>query len=311
MIFSIKKYLPCLLLPVCVLASCKKEFSIPLPGAETLPVLNTLINEDSLVYVRLSLASRPESGAVWGIFPEPDSAEVQLFEDGVFKETLHVVYTELLGVEQKYYVSNTAAVKGRQYRVVARVPGYETAEGADIIPDRNSFDMTDRNIYTSMNGDGYPQTNLNFTLAHNGTAKGYYRFVVYSFQRVPLTIVGNDTTWQIFKQVAYFKFRNEEGGLFGGSDDFTGGLLAEKITDPGERSLFTLTSEQGDIGMLDSFQVEVTQLTEASYKYLRSVKTANDNDGNPTAEKVIIYNNIRNGLGIVGGQTTKAYAFKK
>lgn len=301
---SVKKLFAILSVPVLLLTACEKEFKIPLPKTDYKPVLNALLSQDSLVYVRVSMPARPQSGGI----TDPDKATVMLYEDGVFKETLEPSNSS----GKKYYISKGRVVAGHQYRITVQVPDYNMVEGTDLIPDRGTYAISAKNSYMAMGSDNEQELNLNFSLIHNGSGKGYYQYRVYAYTRVVSTIVGEDTTWREERQLKYFRDKNQTSGLFGNSDgytDATGNILENRVLAPGETAQITLVSTNGFYDQADSLQVEISQLSEPCHKYLQSLRTAMNSDDDPTAEKAILYSNIMNGFGIVGAMTTKQEFF--
>ncbi|OQP40689.1 hypothetical protein A4H97_13780 [Niastella yeongjuensis] len=53
--------------------------------------------------------------------------------------------------------------------------------------------------------------------------------------------------------------------------------------------------------------VEITSLTPNSYNYLNSASMAAEKNEDGLSEKVIVFNNIENGLGIIGGVAQREY----
>lgn len=53
--------------------------------------------------------------------------------------------------------------------------------------------------------------------------------------------------------------------------------------------------------------IEITSLTYNSYNYLNSAFMVREKNEDGLSEKVIVYNNIENGLGIVGGLAQREY----
>lgn len=62
-----------------------------------------------------------------------------------------------------------------------------------------------------------------------------------------------------------------------------------------------------DRSQIDYLWVEVSTLTYHSYRYLQTSYVASLKYEDPLSEKVLVYNNIMNGLGIVGGIAIKEY----
>jgi hypothetical protein len=56
--------------------------------------------------------------------------------------------------------------------------------------------------------------------------------------------------------------------------------------------------------------VELSALTYNSYNYLHSASMAREKNDDGLSEKVIVFNNIENGLGIIGGVAQREYTLK-
>ncbi|MGY0036278.1 hypothetical protein [Pedobacter sp. NJ-S-72] len=73
------------ILTIFLFTSCEKKLNIDLPADADRPVLNVLMNENSLLKVRFSLSGRLSGGQS---FKEADNAETKLYENDIFKELL-------------------------------------------------------------------------------------------------------------------------------------------------------------------------------------------------------------------------------
>src|SRR6186713_11068 len=116
------------LLLIFTISSCEKTFNIPIPEESNKPVLNLLMNKDSVMMARVTLSTRLNG---MNEMQEIKNAVVNLYENETFKETL--MPAQYMG--RIYYRSNTLPKAGAIYRVTAAVPGYEEASGTDRIPD--------------------------------------------------------------------------------------------------------------------------------------------------------------------------------
>lgn len=77
-------------------------------------------------------------------------------------------------------------------------------------------------------------------------------------------------------------------------------------------SLYAFATVKGtNIVAVDTMILVVATLTDASYQYLASASHAEAIKDDPFAEKIPVYSNIKNGLGIVGGMAIREYEFTK
>src|SRR5258706_16216974 len=111
-----------------MISSCVKDINIPIPEESNKPVLNLLMNKDSVIMARVMLSARLNALQA---MPEVTNAVVSLYENGTLKETL----TPQLYAGRTYYHGNTLPEAGATYRVMAAIPGYAEASGSDWIPD--------------------------------------------------------------------------------------------------------------------------------------------------------------------------------
>ncbi len=264
-------------------SSCEKNISLNLPADTDRPVLNVLMNENSPLKVRFTLSGRLAKGQQ---FQEPDQAETRLYENDVFKELLK---TQVID-GKIYYVGNTVAVKEKKYKVTVALAGYKLVEGSDVIPDISTIEMNNQSVIQS-NSDAY-KLKFNFLLKNNSTEKQYYRFrILYEDNatvKIPFWIRPVNTT-----------------DIFGSGNSEKKSWFVEKGQSAGETIFYSFTTDTNPVSK--KYSIEVSILTETSYKYLKSVAKADDGEDSPFAEKVIIYSNIQNGLGIVGGLSSKEF----
>lgn len=285
------KYTLLLFMAACCFA-CETEVIIKLPSEANKPVINVLMNKDSIIYVRITLSDRLSNT---NIFVEPKDAVVELFENDQFKETLvlrKVGYYD-------YYCSTTKMQAGSTYKVTAAIPGHEVAEGTDAVPDSAVIRELKR-IDIPVNGTEVDRKII-VALKDKAGERNYYRIRIYGAMK----------QWAPDSTVFYRRFYNP---VYLKSDDptldlFEGNSRNEFFTDDrlfdGREPRFVFSLE--DRSQLDFYLVEVTTLTYQSYRYLQTTYVASLKYEDPLAEKVLVFNNIKNGLGIVGGVAVKEY----
>ena len=275
------------ILAIFLFTSCEKKLSIDLPADTDRPVLNVLMNENSPLKVRFSLSGRLSAEES---FKEVDNAETKLFENDIFKELLKTKVID----NKTYYVSNTVALKDKKYKITAALPGFKLVEGSDMIPDISTIEINNQSVIES-NSDSY-KLKFNFLLKNNGKEKQYYRFrILYE---------DNESGNTGSKSPFYIRPVNTSD-IFGSGNSEKKAWFVDKAQPAGETVFYSFTTDQKSSSK--KMYIEVSLLTETSYKYLKSVSKADDIEGNPFSEKVTIHSNIQNGLGIVGGLSYKEF----
>ncbi|KIO75420.1 hypothetical protein TH53_20830 [Pedobacter lusitanus] len=274
-------------LAVLLFTSCEKKLTINLPADMDRPVLNVLMNENSPLKVRLSLSGRLSSGQS---FKEVDYAETTLYENDTFKELLKPKIID----GKTYYVSNSLVLKDKRYKVTTALPGFKLIEGSDVIPDITKIEINNQTV-TESSSDSY-KLKFNFLLKNLSKEKQYYRFrVLYEDKEKTGTVI----------KTPFFIRPVNTTDLFGSGNSEKRAWFAEKAQPAGETIFYSFTADFNP-GPKKMY-IEVTLLTETSYKYLKSVSKADDSEDSPFSEKVIIHSNVQNGLGIVGGLSYKEF----
>lgn len=272
--------------------SCETKVVIKLPSQANKPVINVLMNKDSIIYVRLTLSDKVSNT---NTFVEPQDAVVELFENDQFKERLVIRKINYYN----YYCSTTKMQAGHTYRVIAAIPGHEMAEGTDAVPDSVVIGELKR-IDIPVNGTEIDRKII-VGIKDKAGERNYYRIRIYGVMK----------QWAPDSTVIYTRFSNP---VFLRSDDptldlFEGNGRNEFFTDDrlfdGREPRFVFSLE--DRSQIEFMLVEVTALTYHSYRYLQTSYVASLKAEDPLAEKVLVFNNIKNGLGIAGGVAIKEY----
>jgi len=281
------------LLLILALTSCEKTFEIPIPEESNKPVLNLLMSKDSLLTARVTLSTRIQSTQP---IQEVKDAVVNLYENENFKETL-IPY---LSGQRTYYRSSTVPQEGATYKVTAAVAGYKEVSGSDMIPDTVA---TGEMKLTIVKVDTWQsKITVNVQIHDNPAVQNYYRIRMYQLlewvdangnpgrQKLPLYFESETSGLPLLDETSRPEFYTTDALFNGRSPRFTfktdSYIEAKKVV------------------------VEITSLTYHSYNYLNSSFLAWEKNDNVLSEKVIVYNNIINGLGIVGGIAQREYELK-
>ncbi|MCF6406521.1 DUF4249 domain-containing protein [Chitinophaga filiformis] len=278
------------ILLIIVIAACQKESRMPIPYDGDKVVLNSLIQPDSLIYIRVT-KSKPVKEYGNLRFPELQGAAVVIQENGM---TLPAPEWRVIN-GRGYYVSQGVAGTGKQYTVSVSYTGLTSVEATDSTP--SAPDIRDASAQIASN-------RIKFSLKDNIAEKNYYRIRVYNADTVNGQIVPlkRDTV----------KFRLDP--LFNNSFiDVIGNAYYSEVllTDDrinGKDVLFVLqTSKEVTASHMI---VEVSGLTRGAYKYLDGTYSQRLEERlDFSMDPVNVYSNVENGYGILGGVNAKRLSF--
>ena len=277
---------------ILMISSCDKEFSIPFPVQSNKVVLSLLLNKDSVIVGRVSLSGERPFG--YSYVPEIKDAVVNLYENGTFKETL----TSYDQSRYIYYRGNTLPRAGATYQVTAVVPGYTEVSGSDYIPD--TVKIGEMRMTVAQANNSRSKATINLQLHDDAAVQNFYRIRIY---HVSEWVNPDGTIGGQWKSLIKFETDDTEWGVFGDKE-----REAFYTTD----ALFNgrsvrLTFRTNPVGKFKKMIIEVSSLTYSSYNYLNSTYLAQEKNDDLLSEKVIVYNNIEHGFGIVGGVAQREY----
>jgi hypothetical protein len=261
--------------------SCVKESRIEIPYAGNKIVANTLIQPDSLIYIRVTSSKRVTEYQ----FDPLESATVILTEDGI---TLPApTYKLIKGVG--YYVSQQVAKTGSYYSIQVENDGLTAVSGGDSTPIRPRI------------SDGFAQRSVNrvrFTMQEDGTVSNYYRLRLFNADSV-------DGKWVIDRSDT-INFRLDPALNNDLPDIITNDYNSEYImTDAnfnGKTVQFVLQTKK-EVSSTHMI-IELSALTPAAWMYLRSTADQRLSDAesqNFSLDPENAYSNVENGYGIIAG----------
>ncbi|MBO9202026.1 MULTISPECIES: DUF4249 domain-containing protein [Niastella] len=283
-----------IILPVLTFISCDKVITISIPEESNKVVLNLLMNKDSIMMARITLSGRLEGPK--GL-PEITNAEVKLYENGVFREML----TPFTYRYRTFYRGTTLAKTGATYRVTAEIPGYPEISGSDQIPD--TVQVGEMRLTAGQVSSSRDKVTISVQLHDDPAIQNYYRIRLYGVNE------GHDSTGNGWRSKAPQEFEAEEASLkiYNKKARFEFYTTDALFNGKSPRFVFTATT----YNYYNKMAVEITTLTYNSYNYLNSAAMADEKNEDGFSEKVIVFNNIENGLGIVGGVAQREYDLAK
>jgi hypothetical protein len=259
-------------------------------------VINVLMNKDSIIYVRLTL-----SGKIYSTnnFFELKDAEVQLYDNDQLIETLIL---RKVG-NYDYYCSTTKVQAGHTYRVKVKPVWIDGAEGADVVPDSVVIGELKR-IEARIN-DTDVDNKVILQIHDKAGERNYYRIRIFG------AFKGQQSNGQpvIAKYGQPAGIKSEDPSIdFLGEGENNEIFMDDRLFDGrSPRFIFNLESQS----TVEYLIVEVSALSYDSYRYLKTSYSAARKADNPFTEKVLVFNNIKNGMGIVGGVALREYILQR
>ncbi len=276
-----------LLLPGCTLfAGCYKNFQVKPPEGYVKPVLNALLVRDSLLKIRVSQSTAPGDRSV----VYRNDALVKFYGDDEFWG----IMTLRREPRDTYFVAGPFDT-GKRIRISAEVPGFPLVEGESVIP-AASPDM-ETEIRLTIPPFGPTKFNILFRLHDPGGQRNYYR----------IRILPKDTaeySRDFFYPPLELTYSGIENWGFFGDDDAREVFFDDAMFD-GRVPVLRFTGES--YNRMPEYEVELSHLSHEAYLYLRSLELQRRRETNDVAEKVKVFSNVRNGLGIVGGMAVRRW----
>lgn len=308
--------------------SCEKEIEFNGEISEPMVVLNSFISPDSIICANLS-KSRFFLSNISG-FDYINNAEVSVYVNSLFREKLHFI-------KDGMYRANFKPNAGDTVRLLVKVAGYDDVESTTIIQypsdilttkaqkiekQRVEYKTGDEISAYYLSGD----CEFNVKIKDNINEQNYYRLVVKKRNQ---NIYNNDTIIsEHFINFSLEGFDSQSGDLIGLFDDgenrndqhlisdelFNGKEFVFKFTTdyahlevvPGYEEYYNYKSPGGSVSVVINLQA----ITKDTYLYLKSKESADGVLVGFFTEPVQIYNNISNGIGILGAYTNNESTYK-
>jgi len=268
-----------LILLLVTLVSCERELYYTFKEYQPKLVINGLINNEDRVAVSISTA------VPFGGRNEPEilsNATVSLFIDGVRQTDL--TYDAF----EKKYLYGFRAMPGREYRVVASAPGYPPAEGIARLPGAGTFGKSIFRDSVFTDSFGFPMGEILVRIQDNRDEKNYYRVVLryYNSATTNFDLLPVESDDPLVNQLA----SQRDGSVVFSDATFNGNMREVRFRIP-----FGFGSGS------PKFLVQLENLSEDFYLYSNSLNRYQNTGANIFSEPVLVYSNIKDGLGIFAG----------
>ncbi len=155
---------------ILVLGSCHKLVQDEFPEFTPVPTVNSYLVADSTIQVKVSLAAKMDSLPLKNV----DQAEVQLFINGTFIETL-------VARGDGLYSSSNIVKPGKTYRCQISIPGYELVTCSDSIPLTNPVLKIEHILTAGIDEEGFTYPGIIFTFSNNPQEHRYYQAIIWNY----------------------------------------------------------------------------------------------------------------------------------
>lgn len=224
------------------------------------------------------------------------NATVKMYADGQFIETLK--YDADMGA----YLSAVAAEAGKLYKLTVEAQGYTTIEAEAKAPEKIPV------TYTEVKDTAIPSSFGGFTMATSVTMQfndppGQANYYLLSFYGAEQVAYGDLYTPSYECLTIKDPSIDQQMDIFGESC-LNGEILFNDDLFNGRTKLLmsfvnSYPATPIPVGSDSVYALyKLMHVSEAHYRYNRSFRKAQEADGNPFAEPVNVYTNVKNGYGI-------------
>ena len=288
--------------------ACQPE-QISLPDTGRKIVLNGLINSDSLIRVSVNKSIYVSDYGL--VEKDLDNAKVYIYQNGLLIDSLQHDF-KAIGWDILYPFGNYCSKKvkplpGKEYRIVAKVPGLPDVSATAVLPNPVKIEKLDtaaiRLVTYRVIIDGKEYTSYedamkcNIQFADPLDETNYYLFEVFYKYGDQMPI---HSYHFICKDPVVEEYLNTAELTNGGS--LVGVVFSDKIIN-GKRYSLNLTmgyqAHYSDVRRVIYFHLY--SISENYYKYIRTLNLFNAKFGKPLSEPVQVFSNITGGYGIFAG----------
>jgi hypothetical protein len=266
-----------------------------LPDQDPRLVMNAIIQSDSVFSLQLSSSKSIVSGKD---YKKIEGAYCEVQEDGSFLEQLFMK-------EKGRYVGKLKPQAGKTYKMVAKAPGYQDVEGTSMMPGTPIVKRVERvdSATVDLQTQNMPEPTIvgnvkyKVSIKDPPDEKNYYGLMAnYRIYDTSGTFMRSNDIF-ITVDISDDDVSNASSGLLLGADN--------RLLNGDERvfslSFFVsvLKSDFPSIGKIEMY-LSAAGISEDFYKYVQTATKQSYSGTSVFSEPVLVYNNIKNGMGNVG-----------
>ncbi len=299
---------------------CEKDLEYDLPGATPRLVVNSLICNDSLIRVEISISASPgDKDQIQSL----RNAELALYEnDAVIRDfildSLLAAPLDFQGnpiasvAPTKLYFHKTIgthAQSGRPYRLDVTFPGLATVHAVGMVPRPVRLKTVQQLVDESITVNGTSLSKLEFEIDDNGNEENYYGLEVLmnkpGSEEAPAKILFFSAEKSLAEYLVSASGQHTEGVYYQPSN----GVYFSNGKFKGKHKTFTIYVDPSYMGSQYQLSVRVLTLSRDYFEFATSYQKQKANANNPFAEPTQVYSNIQGGLGIFAGYSVSEAQF--
>lgn len=272
-----------------LLISCELIVDVDVPFEAKQFTVNSFFNPDSVWAVHLSLNrdildEKP--------YEEINKALVVVFEGDHAIDTLtNTGYGHFRSLDERPEV-------GKTYTLSVSKPGYSDIYCSSLIPFPSP--VTNIDLYES---NATNSTMLKVTIKDNGAEKNYYELYLD---------IGSEYYDYTTEQVEYsgypIQLTSRDPALPDDNERFAKSIVFSDARFNGRETELTFQTSGWGLSRQGRATVTLRTMSEDGYNYLKTARLQNLTSGDPFAQPVNVYNNIRHGFGIFAGYSSSVFA---
>lgn len=277
---------------ICIVmsASCTRVIEIDMENTQPLPVINALINPDSIWQISLTRSRNILEISYYAPIP---NAEVTILDDnGVLIETLQYVSDQYF--RYKYRGSSTPMENGL-FRVSVKMEDGQVLSAKSQIPVPVPIESVE--IDSSkfiINGD-----DIEMAVVFNDPPKekNYYTIKILR----SAYYLNNEDTIRFVEDVYYEPVNPKfEIDVSNGN----GTLISDNLFNGDVYEFRLKIKPYYNMGTTENLKVGLLSVSEEYYKYFFSINLQSGNSEDPFAQPTQVFSNIENGIGIFAGYSS-------
>ena len=272
-----------------VLISCRELVQDEFQEFTPVPTVNSILAVDSIVKVHVSLAGKLDTNQLVLI----DNAEILLYVDGVYKETL-------TRSDKGIYSSSFVVEKLKTYRCEVNIPGYETVICCDSIPETTIISDIIHFDKAGKDEEGKTYPAIKFTFTNDPSEKKHFeviiRLIQNRYERVAtLETITDPVLLNEGLPIALFSNEYINGNNYSMTLNYFTGSAGSSNGEPIQTTLYPLILEVRSVSSNYYHFVKQKYLYEKGrYPEFMAASTTS----------FPLYSNITNGYGIFAGYST-------
>ena len=294
---TFSKYINITFLLLLIFNSCETIVDVDLPEIKPQIVVNGICNP--AIPWELNISSSKDILDDKNIEAIKD-AKIEILENGtpvgIFQHIQDGTY-KVLGKKPKPNVT---------YHLKVSAKGFETVTSTCVIPQQVPISSVTVDTVNSTDPEEFEISKINVTLTFSDPPNedNYYSIIVLqssvhdTLNVNPIWFYSND----LIIDVKETNLLGDENQRFSGSEAFFNDELIN-----GKEYNLNLNFSFFNYDNSQEFTIVLNTLNYDYYKYLETLKAQRKTNDNPFAEPVIVYNNIKNGLGIFAGYSTSKF----